>query len=86
VIALVLHLEHDRDDLGARLIRVAKDVVALAATPRIVVLLEIRLRKCRGPDAVELGLAVLLQGFPLTFSLLYGEKCRASQTLNSFIP
>ena len=61
-IALVLHLEHDRDDLGASLIRVAKDVVALAASPRVVVLLEIRPRKGRRANPVELGLAVLFQG------------------------
>ena len=42
---------------------VAKDVVALAAGPRVVVLLEIGPRKCRRSNAVELGLAVLLEGF-----------------------
>src|SRR3990167_1060145 len=60
-IALVLHLEHDGNDLGAVLIHVAKDVVALAAGAGVVVLLKMRpLKGCRA-DAVELNLAVLLQ-------------------------
>ena len=61
LVALVLHLEHDRDDLVARLVHVAKDEVTLAAAARVVVLLKVRTRKRRGADAVELRLAVLLQ-------------------------
>ena len=63
IVALVLHFEHDRDDLGAGLVRIAEDVVALAAAARVVVLLEIRPGKGGGPDAVEFGFAVLLQRF-----------------------
>jgi hypothetical protein len=48
-IALVLHLEHDRDDLGARLVRVTEDVVALAAAARVVVLLEVGPRETPWP-------------------------------------
>ena len=62
-VTFVLHFEHDRDDLGSRIIHVTEDVVTLAASPSVVVLLEISLRKRRGPEAVELDLAVLLKGF-----------------------
>eukprot|EP01022_Parablepharisma_sp_SALTPOND_P009847 TRINITY_DN14066_c0_g1_i1.p1 TRINITY_DN14066_c0_g1~~TRINITY_DN14066_c0_g1_i1.p1 ORF type:complete len:1308 (-),score=476.92 TRINITY_DN14066_c0_g1_i1:655-4578(-) len=62
LVVLVLHLEHDGDDLGIGLIAIAEDVVALAAAAGIVVLLEIRAREGHGADAVELDLAVLLQG------------------------
>jgi hypothetical protein len=37
------------------------DEVALATRPRVVVFLEVGTRKSRGADAVELGLAVLLE-------------------------
>jgi|SRR5690606_37987663 len=37
-IILVLHLEHDGDDLGSCLVHLAEDVIALAAGPRGVVL------------------------------------------------
>ena len=62
-IALVLHFERNRDDFSASLIRVAKHVVALTASPRVVVLLKICPRKRRRADAVELGFAVLLKSF-----------------------
>jgi hypothetical protein len=62
-IALVLHLKHDGDDLGARLVRVAKNVVALAAGAGVVVFLKMRPLKGGGTNAVELDFAVLLQRF-----------------------
>ncbi|MPN14540.1 hypothetical protein SDC9_161867 [bioreactor metagenome] len=61
-VALILHLEHDRDNLRARFIQVAEDVVAFAARPSVVVLLEIGFRKRCSPEAVELDLAMLLKG------------------------
>ena len=41
VVGLVLHLEHDGDDLVALLIEVAEDEVALGALHHLVVLLEV---------------------------------------------
>ena len=64
------------DDLGARLVQVTEDVVALAAVARVVVLLEIGPWERRRPDAVELGLAVLLQGFADALKLISKEDLR----------
>ena len=41
-VALVLHLKHDGDDLGARLVRVTKDVVAFATGAGVVVFFKMR--------------------------------------------
>ena len=61
-VVLVFHLEHDRDDLVAVLVALAEDEVALGALGRVVVLLKVRIGKRRHAQAVELGLAMLLQG------------------------
>ena len=59
-VVLVLHLEHDGDDLGAVAL-LAEDEVALAALARVVVLLKVRIGERRHTQAVELRLAVLLE-------------------------
>ena len=61
VVGLVLHLEHDGDDLVALLVEVAEDEVALGALHHLVVLLEVGAREGRRAQAVELDLAVLFQ-------------------------
>ena len=67
VLLLGLHLEHDRDDLGAVLVALAEDVVALGGTVVLPlahgdgVLGELGARERRGADAVELDLAMLLE-------------------------
>ena len=60
-VVLIFHLKHDGDDLGAWLVQVAKNVVALAAGPGVVVFLKISAWKRCGANTVELRLAVLLQ-------------------------
>ena len=58
---LVLHLEHDRDDLVAIGIELAEYVVALGALDVGCVLLEVRVLEGRRAELVELDLAVLLE-------------------------
>ena len=67
-LVLVLHLEHDRDELGAilvvlRAVVVPEDEIALAAGSRIVVLLEIRMGERPHAHFVEFVLAVPLKRF-----------------------
>ena len=61
-VVLVLHLEHDRDDLVPGLIALAEDEVALGAVGSVVVLLEVGMRERRSAQLIELSLAVLLEG------------------------
>ena len=61
VLVLALHIEHDRDDLGARLVLLAEHVVALAATDDLVVLVELGVRERHHAHLVELHLAVLFE-------------------------
>ncbi len=61
-VLLVLHLEHDGDDLDAVLIHLSEDVITLGAVRDLVVLLEIGVGEGRGTDAVERDLAMLLEG------------------------
>ncbi len=61
-VVLILHLEHDRDDLVTGLIALAEDEVALGAVGGVVVLLEVGMRERRGTQLIELSLAVLLEG------------------------
>ena len=63
-VRLILHLEHDGHDLRAGIILVAEDEVALAARPRIVVLLEVGIGEGRGPQFIEFDLAMLLKRLP----------------------
>ena len=61
LVVLVFHLEHNRNDLVAARVALAEDKVALATLGRIVILLEVRVRKRRHAQTVKLGLAVLLE-------------------------
>ena len=61
-VVLVLHLEHDRDDLVTGVIALAEDEVALGTVGGVVVLLKVGMRERRGTQLIELGLAVLLEG------------------------
>ena len=61
LVVLVFHLEHNRNDLVAARVALAEDKVALGALGRIVILLEVRVRKRRHAQTVKLGLAVLLK-------------------------
>ena len=61
LVVLVFHLEHNRNDLVAARVALAEDKVALGALGRIVILLEVRVRKCRHAQTVKLGLAVLFE-------------------------
>ena len=61
LVVLVFHLEHNRNDLVTACVALAEDKVALGALGRIVILLEVRVRKRRHAQTVELGLAVLLE-------------------------
>ena len=45
LVVLVFHLEHDRDDLVAARVALAEDKVALGTLGRIVIFLEVRVRK-----------------------------------------
>lgn len=81
--SFVLHLEHDRDDLGARLGQVPEDVVALAAGARVVVLFEVRLRERGRPDLIERRLAVLFERF--TQHLCRQSGLHVFQALNGFV-
>ena len=58
---LVLHLEHDRDDLCARGVVLAEDIVALGASHDVVVLVELGVPEAHHAPLVELHLAVLLE-------------------------
>lgn len=60
-VVLVFHLEHNRNDLVAARIALAEDKVALGALGRIVIFLEVRVRKRRHTQTVKLGLAVLFE-------------------------
>ena len=60
-IILVFHLEHNRDDLVAARIALTEDEITLGALGCIVVFLKIRVGKRRHAQAIELGLAVLLE-------------------------
>ena len=59
-IRLVLHLEHDGDELHAAA-RFAEDEIALAAAARVVVLFKVGVGKSRHAQGVELAQTVLLQ-------------------------
>ena len=61
LVVLVFHLEHNRNDLVAARVALAEDKVTLGALGRIVILLEVRVRKRRHAQTVKLGLAVLLE-------------------------
>ena len=61
LVVLVFHLEHNRNDLVTACVALAEDKVALGALGRIVILLEVRVRKRRHAQTVKLGLAVLLE-------------------------
>ena len=61
LVVLVFHLEHNRNDLVAARIALAEDKVALGALGRIVIFLEVRIRKRRHAQTVKLGLAMLLE-------------------------
>ncbi len=61
-VVLVLHLEHDGDDLVTGLVALAEDEVAIGAVGSVVVLLEVGMRERRGAQLIELSLAVLLEG------------------------
>ena len=61
LVVLVFHLEHNRNDLVAACVALAEDKVALGTLGRIVIFLEVRVRKRRHAQAIELGLAVLLE-------------------------
>ncbi len=83
-VALVFHLEHDRDDLVFVRVGIAKDVVTLAAALGVVVLFEIRFVESGGSQAVELGLAVLLQGLTDHFG---GElRFHVAKALDGVVP
>ena len=60
-VILVFHLEHNRDDLVAARVALTEDEVTLGALGCIVVFLKIRVGKRRHAQAIELGLAVLLE-------------------------
>ena len=62
VVILVLHVEHDGDHLHAGVVQLAEDVVALGTVHHVVVLVELRLGEGHHAHAVELHLAVLLEG------------------------
>lgn len=61
IVCLVLHLEHDGDDLVALFIKIAEDEIALGAFDHFVVFLEIGMWEGGGAQTVELDLAVLLE-------------------------
>ena len=61
LVVLVFHLEHNRNDLVAARVALTEDKVALGTLGRIVILLEVRVRKRRHAQTVKLGLAVLLE-------------------------
>ena len=61
LVHLVLHLEHDGDDLHTVLIGFPIDIVAFTSGPGVVVFLEIRILESRRAELVELDLAVLLE-------------------------
>ena len=61
LVVLVFHLEHNRNDLVAARVALAEDKVALGTLGRIVILLEVRVRKRRHAQTVKLGLTVLLE-------------------------
>ena len=58
---LGLHLEHDGEHLGAALVDLAIDEVALRTAHHLVVLVEVGVAEGRGTPAVELVFAVLLK-------------------------
>jgi len=60
-ILLVLHLEHDGEDLHPGLVLLHVDVVAFGSLDVIGVLVEVDVSEGRGTPLVELGLAVLLE-------------------------
>ena len=82
-ITLILHFEHDGNDLNIILAHIAEDIVPLTAHTGIIVLLKISLRESRRPDAVKLRLAVSLQSF--TNHLRRHARLHILETLNRII-
>ena len=83
LVVLIFHLEHNRDDLVAARVALAEDKVALGALGRIVVFLEVRIRKRGHTQTIELSLAVLLER--LAHHLGGQAYLHVLKTLNLFV-
>ncbi len=83
VIVLVFHLEHDGNDLVSVLVALTENEVALGAAARVVVLLKVGIGEGRHAQAVELGLAVLLER--LAHHLGGEARLHVAQALDLFV-
>ncbi|MNS52321.1 hypothetical protein D3C72_850310 [compost metagenome] len=63
LVAFILHLKHDRDDLVASNISFTIDIIALTASASVIVFFKVGRWKRSGSEFVKFRLTVLLERF-----------------------